>query len=144
MSEHPSHFNNRFPEFDRTKRLAPELQHFLMAVWPKEIHNINQKLDKIMSAITDFANSIKPIIQKASDDIGTLVTDLTNQQTAITALTAQIAALQGSVGGSLSPEDSQALADVLTNAQALQTSADTAVSNAQSVTAPVVPEAPAT
>lgn len=118
------------------------LNHVL---WWRISKQINERLDKIMSAITDFKAAIVPIITQAGNDITQLVTDITNQQTSITALNTQIAALQASIGtGILSAEDTQALADVITAGQALQTSADAAVTNAQSVTTPSVPPIPTT
>lgn len=82
---------------------------------------LNQKLDTIMSAITDF-----------HDQVTTTFTNIGND---ITAIKAEIATLTSSIG-QLTPGDAASLADVQTQATALQASADALVP-------PVAPPLPA-
>lgn len=95
------------------------MEHFLDRIWPREKQEINDKLDKIMSAITDFQAKVQTTLDKVSADLDSLSGD-------ITALAAQIVALNNSQG-TLSASDQAALDSIQTAATALQNKADNIV-----------------
>jgi hypothetical protein len=89
---------------------------------------ILERLNQIMSAVTDFAAKVTPVLSKVSADLDSIQTD-------ITALNAQITAFNNSPG-TLSATDQAALDAIATSAAALQTKAD-------AVVPPVLPPVPA-
>lgn len=89
---------------------------------------ILERLNKIMSAVTDFAAKAQAALDKTSADLDSIVTD-------IKTLNDKITALQNSPG-TLSPADQAALDAIQASAAALQTKAD-------GVVPPVLPTPPA-
>jgi outer membrane murein-binding lipoprotein Lpp len=89
--------------------------------------NLNNKLEQIMSQITDFAAKCQASLDKVSGDLDSITTD-------IAALNTLIQTLQNSPG-TLGPADQAALDTIATNAAALATKAD-------GVVPPVLPPVP--
>lgn len=95
---------------------------------------IIKQLEKFMSQVTDAIASVEAALAKASTDLQTLAANSATQAAAITALQAQLA------NAGLSQADTDALAKVVTDANALATAADAA---AASTVPPVEPPTPA-
>lgn len=81
--------------------------------------SILERIEQIMSAVTDFATKAQASLDKVSADLDSITTD-------IKALNDKITALQNSPG-TLSPSDQAALDAIQTAAQALQAKADAVV-----------------
>lgn len=96
-----------------------KMEHFLVREWPRFTQQINERLDNIMSQITDFATATNNVLAKISSDVDSIGAD-------ITALNAQIAAFNNSPG-TLSATDQAALDSISAAATALQNKADALV-----------------
>lgn len=96
-----------------------KMEHFLVHEWPRFTQQINERLDNIMSQITDFATATNNVLAKISSDVDSIGVD-------IAALNAQIAAFNNSPG-TLSATDQAALDSISAAATALQNKADALV-----------------
>jgi hypothetical protein len=95
----------------------------------KQLKLINQKLDKIMSAITDWAATEQVDLTNISNELTAVVSGVTSLNSQITALQAQLS------GGTLSATDQAAL-------DAVKAASDTLVTQAGAIIpAPAVPAA---